>query len=68
MQLQYCMCLCAQTTNIPVHAYASEECFKVGVRGFPAREPAASNHMNGEGGSSGSRPGLEGNQQHMNRI
>lgn len=38
------------------------------VGGFPVRELAASNHMSREGRSSGSRPGLGGNQQHMNRI
>lgn len=32
------------------------------------RELAASNHMSRDGGSSGSRPGLGGNLQHMNRI
>lgn len=38
------------------------------ARGFPARKSAALNHMSTEGGSFGSRPGLEGNQQHVNRI
>lgn len=40
-----------------------------GVGGeFPARKSAASNHMSVQGGSFGSRPGLEGNQQHMSRM
>lgn len=36
--------------------------------GFPVRELDASNHMSRDGGYSGSRPGLGGNLQHMNRI
>lgn len=35
---------------------------------FQRRGTTASNHMSRKGGSSGSRPGLGGNQQHMNHI
>lgn len=55
-----------------MHAVAG--CREVGLSpkgesgGFPARKSAASNHMSVQGGSFGSRPGLEGNQQHMSCI
>lgn len=52
------------------HVHAVAGCHKLGAgwRGFPARKSAALNHMSIEGGSFGSRPGLEGNQQHVNCI
>lgn len=56
------------TYHIPVHMQACVGCYKVGVGGFPAKEMVASNHMRREGESSGTRPGLGGNQQHMNLI
>lgn len=68
--IEYVLACTNRKHHVPVHTHAGAGCFKVGSRlgGFPTREPAASNHMSGEGGSSGSRPGLGGNQQHMNRI
>lgn len=38
------------------------------IRGLLERQSSASNHMSAKGGSSGSRPGVGGNQQHMNHI
>lgn len=50
--------------HMPVHIHVGAACFEVEVDwGL-----LVSNHMSKEGGSSGSRPGLEGNQQHMKHI
>lgn len=55
------MCLHAQTTSVPVQMHAR-------AGGFPPRVLAALNPMKDKGGSSGSRPRLGGNQQHMNHV
>lgn len=71
------ICFCnrtAQTSGTFAHMHAVAGCHEVGLSpqgesgGFPARKSAALNHMRVQGGSFGSRPGLEGNQQHMSRI
>lgn len=53
-----------QTPCLSMYGYAG--CFKVGVGWGDFH--SSLNHMNRNSGSSGLRPGLGGNQQHMNNA